>query len=704
MKIDDIVELYKLYGFIEEERSAKGTYAVFSYDSGLFVNIEIARLANDKKTETEAIKKKKEYEDLGYSSVEIHNYSNFKEIEDALFDAFFHPKQSKTRLKKEYEKFCERQSQKLQGTFQYIPGKFQDSESQIRSGLVEYIIKTRSNNQARLTIMEAAAGYGKTCTVYEIINNLAEREGMQVPLFVELSKNRNARLFRYVIQDEIDRKFTKLSSKLVIHEIENGRIPLVIDGFDELIEQKGIALEDSDERSMSMLSTIAELLGENSHAWILLTSRNSAIFSGDLFDEWVISKLGRECIVDRVRIIKPSAEEWLADRYDILQNKGINIDQIVNPVLLTFLKNISIEKLGEIDDCSSIFNQYLDLLLNRDCERLNLLLKREEQYEILKLLAADFVQYDITCENIEFIQDLLRNILEDRMPELIERYRTEQSDDTIVQTDQEYIQRLSHSCLLDRISISNNQLGFINEFVLGILAGNAVLDGNVMAEEVSERYLEIVATAYEGYPEEIRFNLYQKLNLEKRSVSATCQLNVDCMLLHSIGRNYYDQYFHSSVFSEEIIFDGKYKFINCTFDNCTFQKCSIAASAIEKCMFFNCKFYDISVEGYADPDLLFMGCSGEEKLNTNSQEPIEVNNVDEYERKVLEQFWKPGYSSAELRRTYTALFKGIDSKEQGYIQQAIRSLLKKGLIKELNICYELNTSELGEIKHILGRG
>ena len=81
-----------------------------------------------------------------------------------------------------------------------------------------------------------------------------------------------------------------------------------------------------------------------------------------------------------------------------------------------------------------------------------------------------------------------------------------------------------------------------------------------------------------------------------------------------------------------------------------------------------------------------------------------MDNVDEYERTVLEQFWKPGYSSAELRRTYTALFKGINPKEQGCIQQAIRNLLKKGLIKELNICYELNTSKLGEIKHILGRG
>ena len=70
---------------------------------------------------------------------------------------------------------------------------------------------------------------------------------------------------------------------------------------------------------------------------------------------------------------------------------------------------------------------------------------------------------------------------------------------------------------------------------------------------------------------------------------------------------------------------------------------------------------------------------------------------------MLEQFWKPGYSSAELRRTYTALFKGIKSREHENIEKAIHSLLRKGLIRELNICYELNTNNIVEIKRILGR-
>ena len=64
---------------------------------------------------------------------------------------------------------------------------------------------------------------------------------------------------------------------------------------------------------------------------------------------------------------------------------------------------------------------------------------------------------------------------------------------------------------------------------------------------------------------------------------------------------------------------------------------------------------------------------------------------------------QPGYSSAELRRTYTALFKGVNPQKHTNIQKAIQSLLRKGFIRELNICYELNTNYMGEIKHILGR-
>lgn len=705
MKVDELADLYRLYGFEKECVSKTGSYVGFSYHLGFFNNIEFVQLKNDKKTDSEVTALKEEYESIGYNSVVVHSYDNLNEAENSLFKAFFYPEENKKRLKQEYNNFCQRQSEKLQGTFKYIAGSFQDSNSCIKNDLVKYVIGTKKVSNARLMIMEAAAGYGKTCTVYEIINNLLRSEEMQIPLFVELSKNRNARLFRYVLQDEIDRKFTQLSSAIVIREIKTGRIPLIIDGFDELIEQRGTVLDDSDERSLSMLSTIADLLGDDSNAWILLTTRNSAIFSGDLFEEWVMSKLGRGCIVDRIRILKPSVQDWLGDNtYKMILENGINIEEMANPVLLTFLRNMDLSQLSiELKNQDSVLNQYLSLLLNRDRERLNLLLDEEEQHTILEKLAGSFVQYDITSDTNEFIQDLLKYILEDNFPELLGRYQQNGEIDPIIQTSEEYVQRLSHSCLLDRISIFQNQYGFINEFVLGIMAGDAVRNGYLLPEEISERYLDIIATAYEGRDEEIRLNFYKKIHCVLENLSSMCRLNAECALLHSPDSNYKDQYFQSHIFSEYIVFREKHIFDNCIFDNCLFEKCKISASAFVRCRFYNCQFYGALVDGKPDNELIFINCIGESVFHTEHTVQVIADGGDDYEKVVLEQFWKQGYASAELRRTYTALFKGVKPQKHMEVQRAIQSLLKKGLIRELNICYELNTNYMGEIKHILGR-
>lgn len=705
MKVEELAKLYRLYGFEKEYVSKTESYIVFSYHLGFFNNIEFVQLKNDKETDCEIIAMKKEYEKIGYNSIAVHSYGSLYEAEKSLFQAFFYPEENKKRLKQEYYSFCQRQNEKLQGKFEYIAGSFQDSSSSIKKDLVTYIVETRKITNARLTIMEAAAGYGKTCTVYEIINSLLSSEKVQVPLFVELSKNRNARLFRYVLQDEIDKKFTQLSSAVVIREIKTGRIPLIIDGFDELIEQKGTILDDSDERSLSMLSTIADLLGDDSNAWILLTTRNRAIFSGDLFEEWVMSKLGRGCIVDRLRILKPSVQEWLGNSiYKTIQEKGINIEGMANPVLLTFLRNMDVSQLAiQLNSQDSVLNQYLSLLLNRDREQLDLLLEEEEQYIILEKLAGNFVQYDITSDTNEFIQDILKDILEDKFPELLGRYHQSGEVDPVIQTSQEYVQRLSHSCLLDRISLFQNQYGFINEFVLGIMAGDAVRNDYLLPEEISERYLDIMTTAYEGRDEVIRLALYEKIHPVLKDVTSICRLNVECALLHCPNSNYENQYFQSLIFSEYISFKNENVFEECIFDNCLFECCNINASAFLKCRFYNCQFYNILVEGKPDEELIFINCIGESGLYAEHKVPVLVDVGEDYEKVVLEQFWKPGYSSAELRRTYTALFKGVNPQKHMNIQKAIESLLRKGFIRELNICYELNTNCIGEIKHILGR-
>lgn len=699
-----IKQLYSLYGFVKEEE-AEG-YILFSNNYGFFYNLECIKLIASAKTDEEVEKKKNEYRDLGYQNIREHYFETLEKEEIILFQAYFQPERQKKILKNEYKKFKKYQEKHLQIPYEYITSDFQRENQEIETNIIEYILKNKKECQAQLTILEAAAGYGKTCTVYEILSKLLEQKKLQVPILVELSKNRNARLFRYVLQDEIDKKFTMLSSKVVINEIKSGRLPLIIDGFDELIEQKNKILDDADERSLSMLSTIADLLGEDSKAWVLLTTRNSAIFSGELFEEWIVQKLGVNCIVERLRIVKPSVKTWLGeDLYEILGQQNINLEDIANPVLLTFLKGMNKDKIAEtFRNQESILEKYIELLFKRDNDRQELCLSKKEHYEILKKIAGNFALYDITAESSEFIQELIEEILENNILNLLERYRENNLISRQILTKQEYIQRLAHSCLLDRVSFSQNNYGFINEYILGILAGDAVLDG-INANELTERYLDIINTAYRGRSDEKRRELYKKIEDRLSQVDDACRLYADCSLLKSV-KHYSKAYFKSFEFDENICFTEETMFDECTFESCCFSKSTLKRRMFRKCYFFNCQFYEIVLDKPGFDDSIFVHCVGEEKLVLPyQQERVKqpVLGVDPYEKIVLEQFWKSGYAQAELRRTYTAFFKGINAKDYGNIQEALQKLLKRGILKELNICYELNTKHMTEIKTILGR-
>jgi Cdc6-like AAA superfamily ATPase len=102
--------------------------------------------------------------------------------------------------------------------------------------IIEKITDIINAKGPHLVILEAAAGFGKTCTAYEVLKEIVcSDDKNNIPIFAELSRNRKASVFKYVLLDEIDRLFHYLKSDLVIYEIIQGRIPLIIDGFDELI-------------------------------------------------------------------------------------------------------------------------------------------------------------------------------------------------------------------------------------------------------------------------------------------------------------------------------------------------------------------------------------------------------------------------------------------------------------------------------------
>ncbi len=702
-------ELYERYQFGLEEDA--GECLVFGYRSGFFRNIEIVMLKNTGGCREKAQRLEQDYRDAGWGSVGIVFYAGIAEAEKKLFDSFFYIEESRKRLEKEYDDFCCAQTERLKNKYSYIEGKYSSMDGVASSGLVEHIAGNAQNSCGRLTILEAAAGYGKTCTVYEILNRLLKCSSDSIPLFIELSKNRMASIFLYVLQNEINDKFTQLSTELVIHEIKTGRIPLIIDGFDELLQGKKPKEQEGnpDEQSISMLSTIADLLGGDSKAWILLTSRRSALFTGDIFEEWVSRRLGEKCVVERLQILKPSAKDWLGrEKYDCMREKNIAIDNISNPVLLTLLRNRSIEEVRELlESEDGVLSKYFELLLEREQTRQDLNLSVRELYQIMERLAALFVQYEITSESRDFIRSLLRDIVRDKLMEYRTEYRQLHGNETGMPSDDEYIGKILINSLLDRVSMTRNEIGFINEFILGILVGEAVCDGLLTTSELTERFIDISATAFSVRGGEKRCEYYGRLKEALDVSSGPCRLNAELNLLRGNGSDYKGEYFSGVYFPEYFVFTAEHGFSDCVFSECVFDRCRIQGEAFGYTKFFNCQFIDINAQG-ATKECVFGGCTGYESLESADGQPgtkeAFTGHIDRYEKLVLEQFWKPGYNAAELRRTYTALFKGMDSKDYKNIEAALKSLIKRGLLRKLNVCYEMNTSKMAEIQKIVERG
>ncbi|MCF6241151.1 MAG: NTPase, partial [Bacteroidales bacterium] len=86
-----------------------------------------------------------------------------------------------------------------------------------------------------------------------------------------------------------------------------------------------------------MLETISELLVNK--AKVILTSRRSAIFDGEMFGEWV-EKYTDNFTISRYRLEKPMINDWLTpNRLDLLNSTEIfDISKLANPVLLSFLR------------------------------------------------------------------------------------------------------------------------------------------------------------------------------------------------------------------------------------------------------------------------------------------------------------------------------------------------------------------------------
>lgn len=696
-----VESLYSLYGF--QESIQNDNYMVFTYSNGYFDNAEIVWDGKERPDDL-----KKEYESLGYSVREL-KYQSYQKLHEFLFKGFFGLADINKKLENEYKRFYELQTKKLEifnAEYQYVEPTYYWNNHIGHEKLANSILEQIKKRGAQLVILEAAAGYGKTCTSYELIKAMAlDPQLTCVPIFTELSKNRRAALFRYVLLDEIDRKFTRLSSKVVISEIQNGRVPLIIDGFDELISRSnpnmdsGTSIQDED--AQTMLDTIADLFEECCETKVVLTSRKSAIFTGDDFNNWVEAHLPN-CEVTRISIEEPTIQDWIGfEKKQFLESQRIPFASIVNPILLAYMRSMEMDTFkAQCENVEKVIDHYFQSLLDREMERQSLSMKADEQYLAMKHLAKFFVEFDIMSEELSFIRDLFIEIIHDSFKDYRDRYYSSEERPT----EEDFATKLAGHALINRISATKNQIGFINDFVFGIFIGDNIIEENIAVDAMETKYIDIACTAYASRAEDKRLDLLSAVLPYRNRLNYEQQLDLELKLALTIQQNYVEHYISNRTFHEDIYFDGTYGFSNCTFRNCTFHGCYLTTSAFSSCSFYDCRFYDISVmcDTSHNCHLIFSGnCVGYEEFAeaaSHEEPPVQEEN---YEKAILRKYWSASNRYLRGSLPEKVILTGFSQEERPKIQNALENLRREGLLFKNNHTWLTNKEKIKEIRDIL---
>lgn len=704
-EIEKIANLYKMYGF---EVAEQDEYCiVFTFSNGYFFNCEIMVEEHEKEKEY-----KKKYEEIGYSTRIVY-YCAFEEVKNKLFKGFFNIEFNKKRRITEYDKFVENQNKKIYGEqnkYSYVVGKYLLGNDSYEGNIVDSIYGVLQNDGAQLVLVEAAAGFGKTCTSYEVLKKLASDISDTVPVFIELSKNRNAKVFRHVLLDAIDKNFSHLSSEVVRYEIKNGRVPLIIDGFDELLsksvnekESGGINLEDSSD-AQNMLATIAELFRDDSNAKIMLTSRKSSLFIGEEFEEWAIENL-KNCEVTRFMLEEPTLKNWLGmEKVNYIKKMNIPFYTISNPIILSIYRNMGFDEfVQKCQNTESVLQEYFQSIMSREKTRQSLLLEETEQYQIFTQLASVFVDFGISADESKFIKDIFEMIIsESELAVYLHRYDALEFIDERPNED-EFIRKLVQHALLDRKSQDAQIIGFVNDFVFGVFVGEAILNQKLDIKKIDKRYIELAATSFAVRSEKTKRSLYGKLTEILEKLDACEKLLIDMKLCGKTVGTYMDGYISSISFQNAFIFDKNSKFINICFNQCFFYEVDLQECEMTGCQFIDCKFYNcvFPSANQCDDNISFIACEGVEKRKIVEERKETEEN--KYERIVLEQYWRPGRANADPRHTYRTLLKGIETSKYVFVDEAISSLKDKNILFVKGSYLVLDFKKMNEIREILGR-
>jgi hypothetical protein len=287
---------------------------------------------------------------------------------------------------------------------------------------------------------------------------------------------------------------------------------------------------------------------------------------------------------------------------ELIKDNNIPIQYIANPVLLTFLKNVDLEEFSLLMlNPEYLVEQYFDRMLEREKERQQLIITVEKQYEIFKNVVKLLLDFDITVESKEFFKEIIK----DQNIRLLDYTRTlynaqeRPSVDNLVDT-------LATHALLDRKGRDESQIGFINDFIIGIFIGEIICEAQTdkIEKDYSQYMLDLACTAYKVQSRRKKEILWAKIMTVSGKFNLESIFTYDIILQEKLMRSY-----------EEITIN------EFTFFNISFDSESIKSSVFLKCYFKGCKFDVSYFHSVSFVECVFDNCKAlEDKLLSNTSE------------------------------------------------------------------------------------
>ena len=626
-RIKEIFEMYDYQLLTEED-----DYLIYSMSRNLYPGIEIVtHLDGDS---AEIMNLKASFQSQNYS-VRICSSKDIDSIEDYLFNWFFQVKENNRRIQYQYKEYTDAvmraygiSTDKLRNcSYRYVTCNysiqrgFDKPENSSSIPIVQSLRSELDSEGVKLIIVEAPAGYGKTSTAMELLNSYSEVVHSVRPFYMELAQDRQAPTFYYLLVSQINKSFNVLlGDKIVMHHIREGRIPVIIDGFDELLSEdldKGDS-PSSRKKGMTMLSTIADLLKGN--AKIVLTTRKTAILSGQDFYDWYYKNIPSNESTKIIRYIleSPQIEDWLGREKCLKLSPQIR--DLSNPVLLGYLSFLRFKDFEKECSSDTLVDNYIDRLLTREIKRQQLPFSKSDQMMIFEKLAAAFAYEKITAESRNNVKNIILLFSES----LIEKYATQAKDSISLANT------LTNHALLDRKG--DNNIGFINDFVLGIFLGYAMIEDQIDSlksyyKDMTRNFIEKVVISISACNKRMREDVWFKLS-ENCNLSSELRFLSDIMLLRQIESDYADSYLDGYSVTGMKVGSHSSHFNHCHFVNIVFSKSVLDYNYILECTFINCTFNEVEIIGDTN-SCFFYDCKKDGNLFTPNRDDVVIDKIDE---------------------------------------------------------------------------